>query len=279
MSRFEGKRVVLTGGASGIGRATVEAFIAEGAQVMMGDINAEAGAAMAAEAHFDQRLFFQQTDVTQEQDIRGLLDSAAQQLGGIDILFNNAGAAGPRKRIDEITVDEWDFVQNLLLRSVMLGIRHVVPHMRAAGGGAIVNTASIAGHQAGWGPIAYSVAKCGVRHLSRLAAAELAVYKIRVNSVSPGLIVTNIFADAFRDNAEEASIVDQTIRTIAPVAQPIARAGRPEDIAQTVLHLASEGSGFITGTDILVDGGMTVGPRHSWDAQTPGLFNSASVPG
>jgi NAD(P)-dependent dehydrogenase (short-subunit alcohol dehydrogenase family) len=171
--RFEGKRVVLTGGASGIGRATVEAFIAEGALVMMGDINAEAGAAMAAEARFDQRLFFQKTDVIEEADIRGLLDNAAQQFGGIDILFNNAGAGGPRKRIDEISVDEWDFVQNLLLRSVMLGIRHVVPHMRAAGGGAIVNTASIAGHQAGWGPIAYSVAKCGVRHLSRLAAPAL----------------------------------------------------------------------------------------------------------
>ncbi len=277
--RFEGKRVVLTGGASGIGRATVEAFIAEGALVMMGDINAEAGAAMAAEARFDQRLFFQKTDVIEEGDIRGLLDNAAQQFGGIDILFNNAGAGGPRKRIDEISVDEWDFVQNLLLRSVMLGIRHVVPHMRAEGGGAIVNTASIAGHQAGWGPIAYSVAKCGVRHLSRLAAAELAVHNIRVNSISPGLIVTNIFADAFRDNKEEASVVDQAIRTMAPAAQPVARAGSPEDIAQTVLHLAADSGGFITGTDILVDGGMTVGPRHSWDAQMPGFLELTSAPG
>ena len=277
--RFEGKRVVLTGGASGIGRATVEAFITEGALVMMGDISAEKGAAMAAEARFDQRLFFQQTDVMLEQDIRGLLDSAALQFGGIDILFNNAGAGGPRKRIDEISVDEWDFVQNLLLRSVMLGIRHVVPHMRAAGGGAIVNTASIAGHHAGWGPIAYSVAKCGVRHLSKLAAAELAVHNIRVNSISPGLILTNIFADAFRDNAEEASFVDQTVRAIAPTAQPVARAGRPEDIAQTVLHLAAQSGGFITGTDILVDGGLTVGPRHSWDGKTPAFLDPALVPG
>jgi NAD(P)-dependent dehydrogenase (short-subunit alcohol dehydrogenase family) len=273
--RFEGKRVVLTGGASGIGKATAEAFIAEGAQVMMGDLNAEAGAAMAAESRYDNRLAFQKTDVTQEADITGLLDAAADHFGGVDILFNNAGAAGARKRIDEISADEWDFTQNLLLRSVALGIRHVVPHMKNAGGGAIVNTASITAHEAGWGPIAYSVAKAGVMHLSKIAAAELAQHNIRVNSISPGFILTNIFADAMKDEGEAmARAVDGAIRGAAPHAQPIHRAGMPDDIAQTVLHLASELGSFITGIDIKVDGGMLVGPRHSWDPDTPGLVDA-----
>ncbi len=271
--RFEGKRVVITGGASGIGRATVEAFIAEGAQVMMGDLNAEAGQAMAAEARFDNRLAFQQTDVCEDDDIAGLIDAAAGHFGGVDILFNNAGAVGARARIDEITADEWDFTHKLLLRSVAMGIRHVVPHMKAAGGGAIVNTASITAHEAGWGPIAYSVAKAGVVHLSRLAAAELAQFDIRVNSISPGFIMTNIFASAFSESEEAAKIIDDAFNEAAPHAQPVHRAGRPDDIAQSVLHLASDQGGFITGTDMVVDGGMLVGPRHSWDPNMPGMVD------
>ncbi|MFN2259950.1 MAG: SDR family NAD(P)-dependent oxidoreductase [Parasphingopyxis sp.] len=271
--RFEGKRVVVTGGASGIGKATVEAFIAEGAQVMMGDVNAEAGEAMAADGAHDNRLGFQSCDVTSEDDIKRLIDAAADHFGGVDILFNNAGAAGSRATIEEITAEEWDATQSLLLRSVALGIRHVVPHMKAAGGGAIVNTASVAGHQAGFGPVAYSVAKAGVRHLSQVAAAQLAQHNIRVNSVSPGFIVTNIFAGTFADNPEAAKIVDGVIRQAAPAAQPVARAGDPKDIAEAVLHLSSDGAGFVTGTDTLVDGGMLVGPRQSWDPAAPNLLN------
>lgn len=272
--RFEGKRVVVTGGASGIGRATVEAFIAEGAQVMMGDLSADAGAAMAANGRFDNRLAFQKTDVCEEADIVALLDGAADHFGGIDILFNNAGAAGARARIDEITADEWDFTHRLLLRSVALGIRHVVPHMQKAGGGVIVNTASVTAHEAGWGPIAYATAKAGVLHLSKLAAAELAQHKIRVNSISPGFIMTNIFASAFSDEPEQAEQVEQAIQAVSPMAQPVARSGQPDDIAQAVLYLASEQGGFVTGIDMPVDGGLLVGPRHSWDPNTPGLLDA-----
>jgi len=240
---------------------------------MIGDLNGEAGAAMAAESRYDNRLAFHKTDVCEEGDIVALLDSAADHFGGIDILFNNAGAAGARARIDEITADEWDFTHRLLLRSVALGIRHVVPHMQRAGGGAIVNTASINAYEAGWGPIAYATAKAGVMHLSKLAAAQLAQHKIRVNSVSPGFIMTNIFAGAFGDDADQARRVDATIRAVAPKAQPVARAGMPEDIAQAVLYLTSDQGGFVTGADLLVDGGMTIGHRHSWDPDTPGLLD------
>lgn len=271
--RFEGKRVVVTGGASGIGKASVEAFLAEGAQVMMGDINAEAGEEMAADGRYDNRLAFHKTDVTEERDITRLLHKAAEHFGGVDVLFNNAGSGGSRARIDEISADEWDFTHRLLLRSVALGIRHVVPHMKKAGGGVIVNTASITAHEAGGGPIAYSVAKAGVKHLSKLAAAELAQHNIRVNSISPGLILTNIFAATFEDDEATARAIDNTIRTVAPVAQPVARAGMPDDIAAAVLYLASDDAGFVTGTDLLVDGGITVGPRHSWDPDAQGIFD------
>ncbi len=270
--RFEGKRVVITGGASGIGRATTEAFIAEGAQVMMGDLNAEAGDAMAADARFDNRLAFQQTDVCDVAQIKDLLDSAASHFGGIDILFNNAGAGGAPERIDEMTVEGWDNTMNLLLRSVAMGTRYAVDHMKKSGGGVIINTSSINAHEAGWGPVAYATAKAGVRHLSKLSAAQLAMHNIRVNSVSPGFIMTNIFAGA-AEEAEEAALIDQTIRAISPMAQPVTRSGMPDDIAQAVLYLSSDQGGFVSGIDLTVDGGITVGHRHSWDPNTPGLLD------
>jgi NAD(P)-dependent dehydrogenase (short-subunit alcohol dehydrogenase family) len=270
--RFEGKRVVITGGSSGIGKATTEAFIAEGAQVMMGDISSEAGDAMAADARFDNRLAFQKTDVCDVGQIKDLLDSAASHFGGIDILFNNAGAGGAPERIDEMTAEGWDNTMNLLLRSVAMGTRYAVDHMKEAGGGVIINTSSINAHEAGWGPIAYATAKAGVRHLSKLSAAQLAQHKIRVNSVSPGFIMTNIFAGTAEEE-EEAALIDQTIRAISPMAQPVARSGMPEDIAQAVLYLSSDQGGFVSGIDLTVDGGITVGHRHSWDPNTPGLLD------
>ncbi len=192
--------------------------------------------------------------------------------GGIDILFNNAGAGGERAPIDEITIEGWDFTQALLLRSVALGIRYAAPLMARRGGGAIVNTASIAALQTGAAPTAYSVAKAGVLHLTHLAAADLARYKIRVNAVCPGFITTNIFVSSV---GIEGPLRDQANAAIAGVAaksQPVQRAGLAEDIAAAVAYLASDDAGFVTGTHIVVDGGITLGPRHSWDPQTPGLF-------
>jgi NAD(P)-dependent dehydrogenase (short-subunit alcohol dehydrogenase family) len=271
--RFEGKRVVITGGASGIGKATAEAFIAEGAQVMVGDLNAEAGNAMAADTRFDNRLAFQKTDVCEVSEIKSLIDSAADHFGGIDILFNNAGAGGAPERIDEITAEGWDSTMNLLLRSVAMGTRYVVDHMKKAGGGVIINTASINAYEAGWGPIAYATAKGGVKHMSKLAAAQLAVHNIRVNSISPGFIMTNIFANSRKDEPDEAKKIDEAIHAFSPMAQPVARSGMPEDIAQAVLYLSSDQGGFVSGIDLTVDGGITVGHRHSWDPDTPGLLD------
>ncbi len=269
--RFSGKVAVVTGAASGIGRATALKLVDEGATVVAGDIDVGAGQALAGTSN--GRIRFVRTDVTQEADILALLD-AAKALGGPDVLFNNAGAGGQRGRIDEIDADGWDQTMNLLLRSVALGIRHAAPLMTAKGGGAIVNTASVAALASGAAPTAYSVAKAGVLHLTKVAAADLARFGIRVNAVLPGFITTNIFTSSI---GLEGAVRDQAnamIGQMAANAQPVKRAGRPEDIAAAVAFLASDEAGFITGTSILVDGGMSVGTRQSWDPDMPGMFEA-----
>lgn len=272
--RFSGKVAVVTGAASGIGRATALRFAEEGATVLAGDLDADGGEALADGSNGCIR--FQRTDVTQEADVVALLETAAA-LGGPDILFNNAGAGGLKGRIDEIDAAGWDRTMDLLLRSVALGIRHAVPLMAAKGGGAIVNTASIAALAAGAAPTAYSVAKAGVLHLTKVAAADVARHGIRVNAVLPGFILTNIFASGIGLHGAARDQANAMLQQMGGQAQPIRRAGRAEDIAAAVAFLASEDASFITGTHLLIDGGMSVGPRHSWDPETPGLFEMLSA--
>ncbi|WP_159647832.1 SDR family NAD(P)-dependent oxidoreductase [Sphingorhabdus sp. 109] len=270
--RFKGKTAVITGGSSGIGRASVELFLREGATVIMGDIDEAEGTAMMSS--LGEGFFFKTCDVTREEEIRALMDYAAEETGGIDIVFNNAGAGGPRAPIDEISGDEWDFAMALLLKSVAMGIRHAAPHLKERGGGAIVNTASICSFQAGYGPIAYSTAKAGVLHLTKVAAAELAQYKIRVNAICPGFIQTNIFAATVGANKEETQAINTVLGQAAASAQPVARPGVPDDIAEAAAYLASDAAGFVTGTHILVDGGMLVGTEGSWNPEKPGMLDA-----
>ena len=272
--RFQGKVAVVTGGASGIGRATAVRLAEEGATVVVGDLD-EAGGREVADTS-NGRIRFLRTDVVEERDIIALLKLAAG-LGGPDILFNNAGAGGLRAKIDEIDAAGWDRTMDLLLRSVALGIRHAAPLMAAKGSGAIVNTASVAALAAGAAPTAYSVAKAGVLHLTKLAAADLAKSNIRVNAVLPGFIMTNIFASAVGLEGDARTQANAMIRGVGGHAQPIQRPGQPEDIAAAVAFLASDDASFITGTHILVDGGLSVGPRHSWDPATPGLFEALAA--
>jgi len=201
------------------------------------------------------RIVFKRTDVCVDGEIRELMDFAAERAGGIDIVFNNAGAGGPRATIDEIDAASWDNTMNLLLRSVAMGIRHAVPHMVARGGGSIVNTASVAALSAGMAPTAYSVAKAGVLHLSRLAAADLARHRIRVNAICPGFITTNIFTSSMGVPAALKDRANGMIVEFAEHAQPVARAGKPEDIAGVVAFLASDDAAFMSGQILAVDGG------------------------
>ncbi len=264
--RLHGKVAVITGGCSGIGLATVELFVAEGARVLIADIQDERGAALAE--RFGDRASYRHCDVTLEADIAALMQAAHDQYGALDILFNNAGSGGARETIEEMTGELWDRTHALLLRSVALGMRYAVPFMKARGG-AIVNTSSISALEAGAGPIAYSAAKAGVLHLSRVAAAELSRYGIRVNAICPGFILTDIFVSSLGLTANAAAHANATLAAVSPHAQPLAVPGTPDHVAQACLYLASPASAFVTGTHIVVDGGITVGPRSSWDPNMP----------
>ena len=270
--RFDGRTAVVTGAASGIGKASALRLASEGASVIAADIDAVGGEALSRQS--EGRIVFKQTDVCIDGEIRELMDFAARRSGGIDILFNNAGAGGTREAIDQIDAAGWDRTMNLLLRSVAMGIRHVVAHMVARGGGSIINTASVAALSAGMAPTAYSVAKAGVLHLSKLAAADLARHRIRVNAICPGFIKTNIFATSMEVPEQLRDRVNDLIAGFADQAQPVARGGTPEDIAGAVAFLASDDAAFVTGTHLLVDGGILVGPRHSWDPAAPRMTDA-----
>ncbi len=269
--RFKGKSVVITGAASGIGRAAALLFAREGAQVFAADLNLEGVKALAVEVDGIVPVACDVCDVAQ---IKALMNKAASAAGGIDVVFNNAGAGGDRAPIDEIEADGWDRTMDLLLRSVAMGIRYAVPHMKGRPGASIVNTSSVAAVGPGYSPTAYAVAKAGVLHLTKCAATDLARYGIRVNAVQPGFINTNIFTAALEMPEDKVAIAKAVIAQMSSQAQPVARGGQPEDIAQTVAFLASDAAGFVTGASLIVDGGITVGPRHSWDPEAPGLFDA-----
>jgi NAD(P)-dependent dehydrogenase (short-subunit alcohol dehydrogenase family) len=268
--RLDGKVALITGGASGIGLGTVELFVAEGAKVIAADIQDEKGAML--EKRFPGKVAYAHCDVTSEADIEAAVKKAKSEFGGLDILFNNAGISDRMTSIGEITADGWSWIFDILVRGPALGMKHAVPLMLERGGGSIINTASIAGLQAGFGPIAYSTAKAGVIHMSRVAAAQLSPQKIRVNAICPGLIATSIFGASFGLPREVADQMAARVAENAAQAQPVPKAGLPDDIAQAALYLASDAAAFVSGTHLVVDGGITVGGRHSWDASMVSPF-------
>ncbi|APZ99595.1 2,5-dichloro-2,5-cyclohexadiene-1,4-diol dehydrogenase [Sphingopyxis sp. QXT-31] len=270
--RFAGKVAVVTGAASGIGKATVLKLAAEGAHVFAADIDLAGGQALAASSN--GKIDFVPCDVTRPADIEILMDTAAAKGGGIDIVFNNAAAGGDRAPIDEISPEDWDRTMDLVLKSVAMGIRYAAPHMKHRPGASIVNTASVAALGAGYSPTAYAVAKAGVLHLSKVAATDLAQYGIRVNAICPGFINTNIFTASLEVPDAMKAQANDIIAGMSAQAQPVARGGQPEDIANAVAYLASEESSFMTGTHLLVDGGLTIGQRHAWDKESPGMFDA-----
>ncbi|MFZ5668192.1 MAG: SDR family NAD(P)-dependent oxidoreductase [Pseudomonadota bacterium] len=265
--RLEGKVALITGGASGIGLGAVELFAQQGACVVAADLQDEKGAML--EKRFGGRVRYAHCDVTREADIAAATALAADAFGGLDVLFNNAGHGGAVGGVAEMTVEGWDATFALLVRGPALGMKHALPLMQARGGGSVINTASIAGLQAGFGPLAYSAAKCAVIHMSRCAAAELSPQKIRVNAICPGLIATSIFGASMGLSREVADQMAARVAEAGPKIQPIPKSGLPEDIARAALYLASDDSVFVTGTHIVVDGGLTIGPRGAWDPTSP----------
>ena len=256
--RLQNKVAVITGGASGMGRATVLKFLAEGARVVVADFNAETGAEtleLAAQQGFADHVEFVATDVAVEADIERMLKVAQDAFGRLDIVFNNAGVGGAIGPLTETTVEAWDYTMDVLAKGVFLGIKHAARIMIAQGeGGAIINTASIAGLSGDAGPLVYSAGKAAVISMSQSAAVELARDKIRVNAICPGFIATPLAGGS------EVARTEERFAT----SQPWPEFGAGEHIAGAALFLASEDARFVTGEHLVVDGGLTAaGPELS----------------
>ena len=272
-ARLQGKVAVITGAASGIGLATLELFVQEGARVVAADRELDAGRDL--ERRFPGVVRFAPCDVMQLPQLQAAIDSAALHFGGLDILFNNAGSSGSRATADVFDATGWDDTMAVLLRAVAAGTSFAVPHLKRRGGGAIVNTSSIAGLQAGYGPLAYSVAKAGVLHYTKVAAAHLSAHRIRINAVLPGFVATRIFGEGLGLDREQAQALAEQAGTRARMPNPLGHTGQPGDLAQAVLFLASDAAAYVTGTHLVVDGGTTIGPRHSWDPSVPPPMSEA----
>jgi NAD(P)-dependent dehydrogenase (short-subunit alcohol dehydrogenase family) len=262
MGMLDDRVAIVTGAASGIGAATARRLAAEGARVLLTDIQDEAGEALAAElAGPGGDTAFRHTNVVDEDQVASAVAEAVDRWGGLDVIHNNAGFGGVSGPLEETTATEWHETMDVLLTSVFFGIKHAAPAMKARGGGSIVNTASVCGFQAGIGSHVYTVAKHGVIGLTRSAALELAEDGIRVNAVCPGYIATGLAAGRAVSSVD-ADEFDQRLdraRERMGDSQPMHRMGEADDIAAAVAWLASDDSAWVTGTAQVIDGGLTVG--------------------
>lgn len=257
VDRLAGKVAVITGGTSGIGEATVRLFVDEGARVVFCGRSTKAGEAIASELGKVCR--FVPADVTREADIKATIDVAVSEFGRLDCLFNNAG--GPtRGTVEDVTTEDFRYAMELLVGSVVFGIKHGAPIMKAQGGGSIINNSSVAAHRAGMGGYLYSAAKAAVSQISLLAGIELGPHRVRVNAISPGAIATPIFyggsaAGRALDPAHEAAKM-RKLTTSLSMATALPRSGEALDIANAALFLASDEGSFVNCHDLVVDGGM-----------------------
>lgn len=244
MGLLDGHKAVVTGGASGIGRATARRMAEEGARVAVIDVDHDAALEVAAEIGGTGLL----ADVTDPEAFTGAVDAAVGAMDGLTILFNNAGI-GNMSPLHEWPVEEWNRLLAVNLTGVFLGFRAAIPHLRASGGGSIVSTASISGVRPAAGETPYSAAKAGVVAITASAALEYAP-DIRVNCVSPGMIVTALTEPLLGLLPHEKERYERST--------PVGRLGAPQDIADVVVFLCSDMARFITGQNIVVDGGMTL---------------------
>jgi len=242
--RLKGKVAVITGGTSGMGRGTVELFLAEGAKVVVADILDDKGAQM--EKDFGPNLAFHHTDVAVEAHVKGAVDLAVKKYGRLDCIFNNAGIGGVSGEIQEIDMEGFDKTMGVLVKGVVLGMKYAAPIMKAQKSGSIISTASVAGLSGGFGPHIYSAAKAAVVHLSKSVALELGKYNIRVNAICPGGIATSIFG---RGLGLPSQLADESAKKM-----------------EEALFLASDDSTFVSGQAIAVDGALMAGRERAQGA-------------
>jgi NAD(P)-dependent dehydrogenase (short-subunit alcohol dehydrogenase family) len=249
--QLEGKVAIITGAATGIGRATALLFAGEGASVVIADVNEDDAQRTVANIEDEGgSARFVQADVSEAEDVQALMERAAEEMGGIDVIVNNAGAQRSGA-VTEFEESEWDLLMRVNPRSCFLGAKYSVPYLRERGGGSIVNVSSLAGLKGGPGMTAYSASKGAIIAFTRALAEELAPDNIRANSVCPGWIDTPFNEPAIEfmgGRAQQEEMVQQTV--------PLKRQGTPEEIAPGILYLASDASSYVTGQELVIDGGF-----------------------
>ncbi|MBJ7338334.1 SDR family oxidoreductase [Mycolicibacterium sp.] len=258
-SELDGKVAIVTGGASGLGRGIAERFLAEGARVVIADVQDDLGAAVAAEA--GKHAYFHHTDVGDQVQIADLIATTVAKFGGLHVMVNNAGRSSPlRKGLFDEDFAEFDSVMRINLLGVMAGTRDAARHMAEHGGGSIVNISSIGGVQAGGGVASYRASKAAVIHFSKSAAIELAAYEVRVNCIAPGNIPTPLLQTAAANgDRERLEKFEVRIRQQMRDDRPLKREGTTDDVAEAVLYFAGDRSRYVTGTVLPVDGGTVAG--------------------
>jgi NAD(P)-dependent dehydrogenase (short-subunit alcohol dehydrogenase family) len=261
MLPLEGKVAVVTGGTSGIGACTAEVFVANGAKVVIAGRRQDRGKKL--EEKLGDAASFIRTDVSVETDVKAMVGHAVDRFGRLDCLMNNAGRGSQFAAIADVDLEQFDRAIAVHLRAVLAGMKYAARVMAAEGTGSIINVASVNGIRAGLGGHYYSAAKAASIHLTRCAAMELGEKGIRVNSISPGMIATGAFGKYMDMQPEEADehpeYAEAAITSVAPRWQPLQYAGRVGDIAQAALFLASDASRFVTGHNLVVDGGISAG--------------------
>ena len=262
-SRLQGRVAVVTGGASGIGAASVRRFIEEGARVVVADLQRDVGEAFAAE--FGSDAAFIATDVRIESDVEAAVALAVERFGRLDVMFNNAGILGAVGPLAQTTADAWHTTLAVLLDGVFYGMKHAARHMVPAGRGSIISTASIAGVAGGVGPHAYTTCKHGVIGLTRSVASEVGPHGVRVNAIAPGNTVTAMTSFAITGKADE---FDAAERAIAKTSL-LGIAGLATDIADAALFLASDEARYISGHTLVVDAGHTANAGSARVHQAP----------
>ena len=267
--RLDGQVAIITGAGSGIGAASARRFVEEGARVLVADMHDVKAQALVDDLG-DAAAFFR-ADVSREDDVEAMVGEAVARWGRLDIMFNNAGFGGAIGPIETITTDDFDITFDVLVKGVFLGIKHATPIMREQGSGSIINTASVAGLQAGWSPHLYSVAKAAVIHLTKSVALELGDYGIRCNCICPGIIATPLAAGFAKASDEQLGEMKRRLgRT-----QVLGRIGDPVDIANAAVWLASDESSYVTGHAQVVDGGAFAG--RPWSKQHESMTVSRPI--
>lgn len=255
-TRLKGKVAIVTGGASGIGLASAWRFAAEGAKVVIADIQDALGEAIAAGS--GGALSYAHADVSVDAEVEALVAAAVSRFGRLDVMFNNAGIQGDQSGFMEIEAGAFDRMVRLLTGSVVSGHKYAARQFRAQGsGGAIISTTSAAGLLGGYSNLSYTAAKHAIIGVVRAAAFELGPFGIRSNAIAPGVTVSPIMASSFGVPAERAQAFQDFVAQRVDALQPLSRAGRPEDIANAALFLASDEASWISGVTLPVDGGGT----------------------